>query len=126
MQHLPHGGTNMALGLQAASALLQHSDVAKKIEEEGTNGCILTRIISYSDGHDQNAPAGIKLADRLKQQNLMLMTYGIASTPAAVDEVFLQRIAVTDEQGCRYRFLGDNPDVIYHTFDEVARGKLVF
>ncbi len=124
MQRLPHGGTNMATGLRSASGLLgQSAETIRQFASQET-GRVLTRVIAYSDGHDQNADEGTSLAHALKEQGVLFETFGIAPSPEEVDEPFLKRVATTDAF-THYRFLGD-AEAVYQTFEQVADGTLVY
>lgn len=125
MQFLPHGGTDMSLGLQAAIKLFHEHGGYDFYTRRYKGNRVLRRVIAYSDGHDQNTHAGMELAKKLKREKVLIETFGIAPSPKDVDEIFLKAIATTDEQGCHYRFLGDT-DTVYNTFQHMASGTLLY
>jgi len=125
MPGLKHGGTNLAAGLGIASDLLGESHPAFDRWLGQEQGGTLLRVIAYSDGHDQNGRAGRRLANRLKNQGVLVETFGIAPSPSQVGERFLRRVATTDEAGCHYRFLGD-ADTVRDAFEQAAEGTLIF
>lgn len=125
MQFLPHGGTDMSLGLQAAIKLFHEHGGDDFYVRRYKGKHVLRRVIAYSDGHDQNTHAGLELAKTLKGEKILIETFGIAPSPKDVDEKFLKAIATTDEQGCHYRFLGDT-ETVYNTFQHMASGTLLY
>lgn len=125
MQFLPHQGTNMNSGLQAASALFRQFARQYESLSRNDNERILLRIIAYTDGHSEATKEGESTAQLLKKSGILIETFGIAPTPADVNESFLKKVATKDEQGYHYRFLQDSR-TLRTIFKKAAEGKLVF
>lgn len=110
------GGTRMAGGLRIALDLIDERDLGLSDVYKP----IVTRLICYSDGHDEKTAPALECAGFLKERGVIILSFGVAQTRQEVDEQFLRQIATTPDH---YRFLGDG-DEIRRTFARIATGML--
>ena len=120
MHSLPHGATQIYTGLERVTQLLTDLRV-----ERGPIPGHQVRVIASSDGHDGKTKLGLRKADHLKKQGVLIETVGVGRNRASVDESFLKALCTTDESGVHYRFLGDAQSV-RSTFTKLATGTLTF
>ena len=122
---LPSGGTRLSSGLRIVLDLI--NKVPRNSAHGAWNGYgpLMLRCLAYSDGHDGCRDWGIRYASQLKEQGVLIETFGIGKRPSDVDETFLKQVASGEGNFIHYCFLGD-VNSVRQTFNQLATGTLTF
>jgi hypothetical protein len=105
------GGTDIAEGLKAAERVFAEDNL-------NTNQR-LKHILLLTDGCGGNP---IKIAEKLKEHNILIEVIGIGGYPLAVNEELLKKVATTDSNGfTHYWFFRDTQSLISH-YESLATG----
>lgn len=117
MEKLRSGGTRMESGL------LRAGEITATAPHYCGAQLPFVRILAYSDGYDSAERRAMRLAQELRDKNVLIETFGIGVSPLDVDEEFLRAIATVEDGYAHYRFLG-SPDSVHETFESLAKGTL--
>jgi len=112
--------------IRAFSELFYEPDqhILGSTRELCTNKGITRRIILLTDGKHNDFSNPEKVADRLKNEGVIIDCIGIGGTPKDVDEKLLKKIASRDPDGSiRYCFIGDQQKLLrkYRTLAQHIR-----
>jgi len=99
------GGTDITTGIEKAGLILK--DPVINIETKR-----LRRILLLTDGRGGNP---LPIAEKIKNDGILIDVIGIGGKPSAVDEPLLRRAATTDNDGfTHYWFIKDADSLVKH------------
>ena len=105
------GGTDIAEGLKAAEIVFAGDNLYANQR--------LKRILLLTDGRGGNP---IRIAQKLKEHNVLIEVIGIGGEPSAVNEELLKKVATTDSNGfTHYWFFKDTQALVSH-YEKLATG----